>query len=136
MPISLNLGLTHAPLYVGLLMGLVILLAVIVSLMRMVKRIYLGDGGDKQMQKAIRRHMNSLEHATVFCVLLVVFELAGGPKGAIDWIGGAAVVLRVLHAVGFGRWRRLTMPTMVVAYSLEAFLCGWVLLLGWQHLHG
>ena len=83
----------------GLLGLLAVSLTVSVGRLRMTKKIYLGDGGDPEMLKAIRAHGNFMEYVPL-CLVLIYFvsDFYGYWYTAI-----MAVVLllaRVLHAGG------------------------------------
>ena len=120
---------TIATLAIGSLFLLVALLAIRVSLLRMQKGIYLGDGGDKQLHRAIRRHGNSLEHATGLSLLLLCADLLAAPRPLLIGFAVAAVAARVIHAAGFGRARKLTIPATVVTYTAEVLLAAGLLAL-------
>lgn len=71
-----------------------------VSMLRMRLKISLGDGGNKQLNKAIRAHANALEHGLPFIFLLFFREQQVGGAGGLTAIAAAFVAARVLHAVG------------------------------------
>jgi hypothetical protein len=83
----------------GLLGLLAALLTLNVGRLRTRKRIFLGDGGDKEMTAAIRAHGNLIE-LTPLCLLLIwLLGAAYGDKS----IAAMAVVLllaRLAHAGG------------------------------------
>lgn len=83
----------------GLLGLLAAALTVHVGLMRGRKKIYLGDGGDSEMQAAIRAHGNLME--LVPLTLLIIYmasDFYGFRTTAI--LSVALLVARVLHAGG------------------------------------
>ena len=83
--------------------GLLGLLAVVLTLhvgrLRTRKKIFLGDGGDREMTAAIRAHGNLLE-LTPFALLLLF--MMHGPMGhrLADILAIILVVARFLHAGG------------------------------------
>ena len=109
----------------GLLGLLAAVLTANVGLMRGRKKIYLGDGGDKELETAIRAHGNLIEFAPL--TLLVIYM-------ASDFYGFRIVAIlsvtllaaRVLHAGGmlgyipYGRFVGAmgTAATLVVASVL------------------
>lgn len=83
----------------GLLGLLAVALTVKVGLMRGRKRINLGDGGDAEMQAAVRAHGNLMEFAPL--TLLMIYMASDFYGFRI--VAGLSVVLlvaRVLHAGG------------------------------------
>jgi len=76
--------LWHSPFYVAALMLLVVGLALHVTLLRMKKKITLGDGGDAELLRAIRRHGNTFEHAVVLSILALVFDLLRKQNAPFD----------------------------------------------------
>lgn len=83
----------------GLLGLLAAVLAMNVGRMRGKKKIFLGDGGDRELLAAIRAHANFIEFVPLTLILiLTVMDHYGGPTSGIM----AAILLaaRVLHAGG------------------------------------
>ncbi len=83
----------------GLLGILGVALALNVGRMRNVKKVSLGDGGDKELQAAIRAHGNFMEFVPI-CLILIY--LVGGDfqerAGAVMAI--ILVLARLAHAAG------------------------------------
>jgi uncharacterized membrane protein YecN with MAPEG domain len=83
--------------------GLIGVLAAVLTLnvgrMRTKKKIFLGDGGDREMIAAIRAHGNLVEFAPL-CLLLI--WLLNGPYGhrTIAVMGIILLLVRLLHAGG------------------------------------
>lgn len=94
----------------GLLGLLAAVLTINVGRLRNKKKIFLGDGGDKEMISAIRAHGNLIE-LTPLCLFLIF--LLHGPYGnrTVEVLSIVLLVARLLHAggmlgyvaVGFGR---------------------------------
>jgi uncharacterized membrane protein YecN with MAPEG domain len=87
-------------LYAGLLGLMSIVLAFIAGSIRGRERISVGDGGNKDLLLAMRRHANFTEFVPLALVLLAVLELNGVSKLAIHCLGAGLVVSRICHAVG------------------------------------
>jgi uncharacterized protein len=86
--------------YASLLALLFVWLAVQVIGLRRAKKVRLGDGGDPQLQAAIRAHGNAAEYVPLSLVLLALLELDGA-HWALVHAGGLAVLAgRLLHARG------------------------------------
>jgi len=80
--------------------GLVFLLAMNVSRVRLAKNITNGDGNDLDLKKAIRAHSNGLEHTVPFGILLLVAILTGTGPTMAAILTLAFTVGRVAHAQG------------------------------------
>ena len=111
--------------------GIVGLLAAVLTMnvgrMRTKKRIFLGDGGDKEMTAAIRAHGNLIEAAPL-CLFLIY--LMHGPYGD-RWMAILAVLLviaRLAHAGGMlgyipmGRAAGAITSTMVLGVAAAMLL--------------
>ncbi len=92
-----------AALYAGLIGVLLLFLAALVSRLRRARRVSLGDGGDRDLARAIRVHGNAVEWAVPGMVLLLVPEAQPGQPAAPAPVRVALVVGRVLHAIGLTR---------------------------------
>jgi hypothetical protein len=104
----------------GLLGLLAVALTVSVGRMRMAKKIYLGDGGDKDLLAAIRAHGNFMEYVPLTLVLIyMVSDFYGFWMVAI--LSLALLLARVLHAGGIlgfiplGRMLGATATTIILA---------------------
>lgn len=86
--------------YASLLALLAVMLALVVMKLRNSLRIGLGDGGNRDLSRAIRVHGNALESIPLFLVLLAVYELNHGRPMALHIFGAVFLVSRVLHAWG------------------------------------
>ena len=114
----------------GLLGLLAAALTINVGRLRNQKRINLGDGGDPEMQRAIRAHGNLIE-LTPLCLLII--WLLHGPYGnrTIAILAVILTVARFVHAggmlgaVGPGRAVGATATTFVLAAaSIMLILAG------------
>lgn len=68
---------------------LLVLLALRVSRLRMRQRVALGDGGNAELNRAIRAHGNSAEHAPIFLLTSLCYELYAGSS----WLLAGLVAL-------------------------------------------
>ena len=89
-----------AALYAGLVGLLLVALAARVSLLRRRFKVGLGDGGQRELQRAIRVHGNAVEWAVPAILVLLVAELNRAPPPLLHLCGLAIIVGRVLHAIG------------------------------------
>ena len=106
----------------GLLGALAVLLTLNVGRMRGRKKIFLGDGGDPEMIKAIRAHGNLIELTPL--ILLLIWLLHGPQSHLVaDILAIALVVARVLHAGGmlgflpYGRVIGAVSTTVILAWA-------------------
>jgi len=106
----------------GLLGLLAVALTVHVGRMRTRKKIFLGDGGDRELTAAIRAQGNLLELTPLILVLLWMMH---GPTGhrMADILAIILVVARFLHAGGmlgllpYGRPAGAITTTVVLAWA-------------------
>lgn len=96
-------SLAAAALYAGLLMLMNVALQVNVIRMRRTKLIGVGDGGDKQMLRAIRAHGNFSENAPFGIGALILLALMGATPPLVHGIGALLLLGRILHAYGLSR---------------------------------
>lgn len=98
--------MTAAPvtaLWTALIALWILLLMLRVVRLRWTRRVGIGDGGDKDLAKAIRVHGNAIETMPIALLLLLVTELAGAAPWLLHVCGSALLASRVLHATGLTR---------------------------------
>ena len=113
-----------AALFVAVLVLLTAGLAFNVSVGRFRHHIPHGEGPNRELARAIRAHMNSVEHSLPIALLLLTYALLDGKSLALLSIGTVAVVARIALTIGILRkgaffWRRYA---AFVTYGLEALL--------------
>ncbi|TBW55466.1 MAPEG family protein [Marinobacter halodurans] len=84
---------------------LMLFLALRVSLFRRKLKVGIGDGGQKDIEVAIRAHANLVEYAPIMLILMALGELNGVYVIYVYLVGMLFVVGRLLHAWGFIRSR-------------------------------
>jgi hypothetical protein len=82
---------------------LIVALALRVVALRWTRRVGIGDGGDKQLARAIRAHANAIETMPIALLLMAGYELDGGDPVALHAIGATLLVGRLGHAWGLSR---------------------------------
>ena len=87
-------------LYAGMLALLVVILMLAVIKLRRSLRIGLGDGGNRDLQQAIRAHGNAIESVPIFLLMFLTDELNHGSATLLHVFGTAFLTARVLHAWG------------------------------------
>ncbi len=86
--------------YASLSALLIVRLTLSVIKLRRKNRILVGDGGNEELQLAIRTHSNALEYIPITLMLLLTLELNGAPKILIHILGATLITGRILHAMG------------------------------------
>lgn len=89
--------------YAGLCGLMFLFLAWPITVQRKQKKIGLGDGGDIELQRAIRVHANFVEYAPLALVMLLVVEQQGVSNAVVHGFGLALILSRALHAFGLSR---------------------------------
>ncbi len=106
-----------APLYIGLLAVLSVILALRVSLLRNSAGIGIGSGDNAALERRIRVHGNFTEYAALGGLLLLALEASGFSGWLVHGFGGAFILSRIAHAVGLsasaGRTASRALGTLV-----------------------
>ena len=110
-------------LYGGILALIVIALAINVTVHRVKLQVPLGDGGNAQMRRMIRLHGNAAEYIPLAVALMLIYEINGGWRTALQIIGVALVAGRLLQTAGmwgtempgFGRGTGQTLTWLAIA---------------------
>jgi len=87
-------------LYAGLHALLLLGLVAPIVLARYRHGVGIGDGGHGDLQRAIRVHGNAVEYVPTVLILLLLFEMNGGPGWAAHLAGAGFFVSRCAHAWG------------------------------------
>ena len=90
-------------LWASLLALWILALMLRVVVLRNLRRVGLGDGGDKDLLKAIRIHGNATETMPIALLLMLAYELGGGQPGLLHACGAALLASRALHLTGIRR---------------------------------
>jgi hypothetical protein len=87
--------------HIVLNLGLVTLLAMNISRLRMRERVGLGDGGKLALKKAIRPHANALEHVLPFSFMVFVAASLEVNQRYLLILVTAFFVSRLVHAASY-----------------------------------
>ena len=87
-------------LYAALSGFLIIALAANVVRLRLAKKVSLGDGGHKDVSRAIRAHGNTIEYLPLALILMALLEINGGGSTALHSCGILLVGGRVVYSYG------------------------------------
>jgi len=95
-----------------------------VSYLRFTLKVSFGDGGHPALLRAIRTHGNTVEHASVFLLLALVWELTRGTTDLLLAAAALFVGARLLYTVGvLGRGlHALRMAGASLTYLAQALL--------------
>jgi uncharacterized protein len=96
----------------GILIVMQMVLALTVALARRRNRQSLGDGGNKDVLQATRRHGNLAENGALFIAGFTLFELLGGNRIQLEILCAVFVLARISHAIG------LSMPNTVNPFRI------------------
>lgn len=115
--------------YVAIGMLLVFLLAMNVTRLRMKLKIGNGDGNNVEMKKAIRAHLNHLEHALPFGLVVLALAQMQAPEALLAVLVIGFLGARVLHAYSMlGAQFRFRQLAAGATYLFELVGCGAVIL--------
>src|ERR1700676_2525481 len=87
-------------LYAGILGVISIAVAFPAGRLRGKLGVSIGDGGNRDLLLAMRRHANFVEVVPIALILLVLLEMNGVSKIAIHSLGAALLLCRICHAFG------------------------------------
>lgn len=115
-------------LFIGLGVLLIVLLAMNISRLRIKYQIANGHGDNKEITKAIRAHMNSLEHLLPFTLLLYALQSQATSEMVFAILAFGFLGIRLLHSYSMLNSKfRLRQITAASTYLFE--LCGCILVL-------
>lgn len=111
-------------LYAALYALLILALAINVIRLRRRYGVGIGDGGHEPLARACRAHANAVENIPMIALLLVLFELGGGPAVLVHAFGATLLLARIWHAYGLNR------RSGVSAGRFHGTLATWLVILG------
>jgi uncharacterized membrane protein YecN with MAPEG domain len=91
---------TWLAIFAALNVGIVTALALNVSYLRITRRIANGDGGQVELKKAIRTHLNGVEHVSMFGIIVIASSLLPEAQPALPWLIVTFSIARFFHAIG------------------------------------
>ena len=113
--------LSITALYAGLLGLMLIAVAFPAGKMRGRKNIPVGDGGDKDLLVAMRRHANFVEYVPMALILIGVLELNHVRPMALHALGATLVFARLCHAFGL-RSDTMKVPPRLIGATLTVLV--------------
>jgi len=116
-------------LYVGLSVLLIVMLAMNISRLRIKHKVANGDGNNKVVVKAIRAHMNALEHILPFTLLLFVLQGQATSEALFSILAFGFLGNRLLHSYSMLSSKfKLRQITAASTYIFELIGCVLVLI--------
>ncbi|MCA9772069.1 MAG: MAPEG family protein [Myxococcales bacterium] len=100
-------------LWTGLNLAWMLALAIHVARLRGKHHIGFGDGGEVEIQRAIRAHGNTVEYVPGLLVGFALMALLGAPAWEIHVLGAGLLAARVSHAVGITTNKPATRPRQI-----------------------
>lgn len=119
-------------LYAGLLALMCIILSGMVGQLRGNAKVSLGDGGNRDLVVANRRHMNFVENVPLALLLIALVELNGASKTWVHVLGAVLLIARIIHPFGLSM-DKMMMPARIAgaAATIIVLLAAAITLL-WQ----
>jgi uncharacterized membrane protein YecN with MAPEG domain len=108
------------PFYAALLGLIFFALSVRAVRLRRRLRIVIGDGGNAEMQRAMRVHANFAEYVPLSLLLIAMFESLGGARWLVHALCIALLAGRLVHASGVSKVRedfRLRVAGMSMTFA-------------------
>lgn len=109
----MDINITITAFYASLLALFFIMLSFNVIRLRFKLKVGVGDGGEKQLTKAIRIHGNFSEYMPLALILLAGFELNGADNLWVHIYGSILVMGRVFHAIGLTKSIGTSLPRVI-----------------------
>ena len=109
----------------GVIIILQIILAMRVSGVRGQKKVGVGDGGDQEMLRPMRRHGNLAENSGIYIAGLALLELSGSLSLLLVGLCFAFMLVRVVHAIGLSQTN--TMNAFRLMGGAGTYLIGFTL---------
>lgn len=119
-------------LYIGINLILTLVLAILVVRQRAKHSVSLGDGGNAEVERAIRAHGNNVEYVAIALPGLIALGLLGASLTLLHAAGLLVTVGRVAHAVGISNgisiFRQLGTLATWIGVAVLGVGCLWAVL--------
>jgi hypothetical protein len=119
-------------LYIGINLLLTLVLATLVVRQRAKHSVSLGDGGNADVERAIRAHGNNVEYVAIALPGLIALGLLGASLTLLHAAGLLVTVGRVAHAIGISNgisiFRQLGTLATWIGVAVLGVGCLWAVL--------
>ena len=119
-------------LYIGINLLLTLVLAILVVRQRAKHSVSLGDGGNADLERAIRAHGNNVEYVAIALPGLIALGLLGASLPLLHAAGLLVTVGRVAHAIGISNgisiFRQLGTLATWIGVAVLGVGCLWAVL--------
>ncbi|WP_422021283.1 MAPEG family protein [Pyruvatibacter mobilis] len=119
-------------LYIGINLLLTLVLAILVVRQRAKHSVSLGDGGNADVERAIRAHGNNVEYVAIALPGLIALGLLGASLTLLHTAGLLVTVGRVAHAIGISNgisiFRQLGTLATWIGVAVLGVGCLWAVL--------
>ncbi|WP_428481437.1 MAPEG family protein [Pyruvatibacter mobilis] len=119
-------------LYIGINLLLTLVLAILVVRQRAKHSVSLGDGGNADVERAIRAHGNNVEYVAIALPGLIALGLLGATLTLLHAAGLLVTVGRVAHAIGISNgisiFRQLGTLATWIGVAVLGVGCLWAVL--------
>ncbi|WP_036264322.1 MAPEG family protein [Pyruvatibacter mobilis] len=119
-------------LYIGINLLLTLVLAILVVRQRAKHSVSLGDGGNADVERAIRAHGNNVEYVAIALPGLIALGLLGASLTLLHAAGLLVTVGRVAHAIGISNgisiFRQLGTLATWIGVAVLGVGCLWAVL--------
>lgn len=102
-----------AGLWAGANLGLMLLLGINASRVRIQEKVPVGTGGNDRLERAVRAHGNNAEYVPGLVICLVMMAVLGEQSLVLHLAGGGLFLARLLHAHGIQVLDKPLPPTRV-----------------------
>jgi len=123
------MNIVTTSLYAGFFALMYFMLSLYVVRKRWRHQVGLGDGGKREMLRAVRIHGNFMEYVPMALVIMLILELGAKQPMTIHGLGSILVIGRVLHVfgllktVGTSSYRVMGMVLTFLVYIVGGLMC-------------
>lgn len=120
------------PLFAAILAVMFVLLCLNVVRIRLREQVSLGDGGNKQLNVAVRIQANFVEYVPFTLFLMWMLESIDLSPERVFWIGVGLLLSRIFHVIGMAFPKKFMILRQIgVLISFALLVCLSVALLGY-----
>jgi uncharacterized membrane protein YecN with MAPEG domain len=87
-------------LYIGLFGLMLVILSIQVVAARVRAKVHHGDGGDTELNRAIRSHANFAEYVPLTLVIVALIEAGGASDQTVHSLLAPLLIARAMHPIG------------------------------------